>query len=103
LDYKECAGDDRDVKFGVPFSRHIKLRPRETVVFACILFKPRKAAAYDTRPPHARQGALLPEAIGSTLKLMKDPRLAASMDGKSMPFDAKRMVTAGSRHWSMQR
>ena len=28
-------------------------------------------------------------------KEMKDPRLAGSMDGKAMPFDAKRMVYGG--------
>ena len=28
-------------------------------------------------------------------KVMKDPRLADSMDGKSMPFDFKRMVYGG--------
>lgn len=28
-------------------------------------------------------------------KVMKDPRLADSMDAKSMPFDCKRMVYGG--------
>lgn len=77
LDYKECAGDDLNVKCGVPFPRQIKLKPGETVVFAYIVFK--------SRAHRDRVNA----------KVMKDPRLAASMDGKSMPFDAKRMVYGG--------
>ena len=28
-------------------------------------------------------------------KVMKDPRLAADMNGKSMPFDVKRMLYGG--------
>ena len=77
LDYKECAGDDLDVKIGVPFTRQIKLKPGETVVFAYILFK--------SRAHRDRVNA----------KVMKDPRLADSMDMKSMPFDHKRMVYGG--------
>ena len=30
-------------------------------------------------------------------KVMKDPRLAAQMDPKTMPFDVKRMVYGGFR------
>ena len=77
LEYKECAGDDLNVKCGVPFPRQIKLKPGETVVFAYIVFK--------SRAHRDRVNA----------KVMKDPRLAASMNGKSMPFDAKRMVYGG--------
>ena len=77
LDYKECVGDDLDVKFGVPFTRPIKLKPGETVVFAYILFA--------SRAQRDRVNA----------KVMKDPRLADSMDMKSMPFDHKRMVYGG--------
>jgi uncharacterized protein YbaA (DUF1428 family) len=32
LEYRECAGDDLDVKFGVSFTQTIKLKPGETVV-----------------------------------------------------------------------
>ena len=66
-----------DVKFGVPFTRPIKLKPGETVVFAYILFA--------SRAQRDRVNA----------KVMKDPRLADSMDMKSMPFDHKRMVYGG--------
>ncbi|MCC2643197.1 MAG: uncharacterized protein K0S45_3610 [Nitrospira sp.] len=77
LDYKECLGDDLDVKWGVTFPRQIKLKPGETVVFAYILFK--------SRAHRDRVNA----------KVMKDPRLAGSMDSKTMPFDHKRMVYGG--------
>ena len=38
LDYKECAGDDLNVKGMVPFPRRLKLKPGETVVFSWIVF-----------------------------------------------------------------
>ena len=76
LEYRECAGDELDVKWAVPFPRMIKLKPGETVVFAWILFK--------SRAHRDRVNA----------KVMKDPRLA-KMDPKSMPFDSKRMVYGG--------
>jgi len=41
LEYRECAGDDLDVKFGVSFPRTVKLKRGETVVFAWIVFNPR--------------------------------------------------------------
>ena len=77
LEYRECAGDDLDVKFGVGFPRTIKLKPGETAVFAWIVFK--------SRAHRDRVNA----------KVMKDPRLTSSMDSKSMPFDIKRMVYGG--------
>jgi uncharacterized protein YbaA (DUF1428 family) len=77
LEYRECAGDDLDVKFGVPFTRQMKAKPGETVVFAWIVFK--------SRADRDRVNA----------KVMKDPRLAEMMDLKAMPFDCKRMVYGG--------
>ena len=77
LDYKECAGDDLQVKFGFPFPRMMKVKPRETVVFSYIVFKSRK---------HRDQ---------VNARVMKDPRLAEMMDPKKMPFDTKRMVYGG--------
>jgi uncharacterized protein YbaA (DUF1428 family) len=77
LDYKECAGDDLKVKFGVPFPRQMKIKTGETVVFSYIVF--------NSRAHRDRVNA----------KVMKDPRLADSMDSKSMPFDVKRMVYGG--------
>ncbi len=76
LEYRECAGDDLNVKWGVPFPRRIKLKPGETVFFSWIVFK--------SRAHRDRVNA----------KVMKDPRLA-NMDPKSLPFDCKRMVYGG--------
>jgi uncharacterized protein YbaA (DUF1428 family) len=77
IDFKECVGDDLNVKMGVPFPKQVKVKPGETVVFSYIVFK--------SRAHRDRVNA----------KVMKDPRLADMMDAKAMPFDAKRMVYGG--------
>ena len=77
LDYKECAGDDLDVKVGVPFPRTVKLKRGETVVFAWIVFT--------SRAHRDRVNA----------KVMKDPRMKDICDPKDMPFDVKRMTYGG--------
>lgn len=77
LEFRECVGDDLKAKWGTPFPRLTKLRRGETVVFSWIVFK--------SRAHRNRVNA----------KVMKDPRLAAMMDTKAMPFDAKRMVYGG--------
>ena len=42
LDYKECVGDDIEAKWGTtPFSRVMKLKPSEVVVFSYIVYKSR--------------------------------------------------------------
>ncbi len=76
LDYKECAGDDLNVKWGVKFPRIIKLKPGETVVFSWIVYKSR-----------AHRDSV-------NAKVMKDKRFA-NMDMNSMPFDMKRMAYGG--------
>jgi uncharacterized protein YbaA (DUF1428 family) len=76
LEFRECAGDDLDVKGMVPFPRTIKLKRGETVMFSWIVFK--------SRAHRDRVNA----------KVMSDPRLSG-MDPKSMPFDCKRMVYGG--------
>ena len=68
LEYRECVGDDLKVKFGLPFSRLVKPKPGETVVFAWIVFK--------SRAHRDRVNA----------KVMKDPRLANMGNEKSMPI-----------------
>jgi uncharacterized protein YbaA (DUF1428 family) len=75
MEYRECAGDDLDAKFGVPFPKLMKLKRGETAVFAWIVFK---SKAHRDRVNAA---------------VMKDPRL--HMDMKKMPFDFKRMVYGG--------
>ena len=77
LDYKECVGDDLNVKWGLPFPRLTKLKAGEAVVFSWIVFK--------SRAHRDKVNA----------KVMKDPRLGNSMDIKSMPFDMKRMSYGG--------
>ena len=77
LDYKECTGDDLNVKMGVPFPRLTRFKRGETVVFSWIVYK--------SRAHRDRVNA----------KVMKDPRLANMCDPKSMPFDVKRMVYGG--------
>ena len=77
LDYKETAGEDLQTKFGVPFTRQMKLKPGETVIFAYVTFK--------SRADRDRVNA----------KVMKDPRIAEMCDPKNMPFNPKRMVYGG--------
>jgi uncharacterized protein YbaA (DUF1428 family) len=76
LDYKECIGDDLASKWGMPFTRLLKLKPNETAVFAYIVFK--------SRAHRDRVNA----------KVMKEMN---EMSGapKDMPFDMKRMVVGG--------
>lgn len=76
LEYRECVGDDLNVKMGVPFPKTIKVKPGETVVFSWIVYK--------SRAHRDRVNA----------KVMKDPRLL-EMCGKDMPFDCKRMAYGG--------
>ena len=77
LEYIECIADD--VKWGkrTSFPRSVKQKPGETVVFSYIVYK--------SRADRDRVIA----------KVMKDKRLAAMMDPKAMPFDAKRMIYGG--------
>jgi uncharacterized protein YbaA (DUF1428 family) len=77
LDYKECVGDDLNVKGMLPFTKSVKLKPGETVVFSWIVFK--------SRAHRDRVNA----------KVMKDPRLEGMANSKAMPFDVKRMVYGG--------
>lgn len=77
LEYRECAGEDLKVKWGVPFPRQMKVKAGETVIFSWVVFK--------SRADRDRVNA----------KVMKDPRLTNMMDPKDMPFDCKRMVYGG--------
>lgn len=77
LEYRECVGDDLNVKGTKTFPRQMRPKPGETVVFSWIVYK--------SRAHRDRINA----------KVMKDSRLAGMMDPKDMPFDAKRMVYGG--------
>jgi uncharacterized protein YbaA (DUF1428 family) len=75
LEYYECVGADLNLKFGLPFTRLVKTKPGETVVFAWIVYK--------SRAHRDRVNA----------KVMKDPRMQMPPEG--MPFDPKRMTAGG--------
>ena len=77
LSYQEAVGDDLNVKMGLPFPRLLKPKAGEVIVFAFITYRSR---AHRDRV---------------NKKVMADPRLKASMEGKAMPFDFKRMVWGG--------
>lgn len=77
LDYKECLGDDLNIKFCLPFTKGIKSKPGETIVFAYIVYKSRAHR----------------DKVNATV--MKDPRLNEICDPKNMPFDCKRMLYGG--------
>jgi uncharacterized protein YbaA (DUF1428 family) len=77
LEYRECVGDDLKVKMGVAFPRAAKAKPGEAVVFSWIVYK--------SKAHRDRVNA----------QVMKDPRIAAMMEGQDMPFDVKRMAYGG--------
>jgi uncharacterized protein YbaA (DUF1428 family) len=77
LEFRECVGDDLNVKGMTTFPSRVKAKPGETVVFSWIVFQ--------SRAHRDRVNA----------RVMKDPRLASMMDPKAMPFDSKRMVYGG--------
>jgi uncharacterized protein YbaA (DUF1428 family) len=74
LEYRECVGEDLDAKWGMPFSRALKLKRGETAVFSWVVFK--------SRAHRDKVNA----------KVMSDPRLQMP---EKMPFDLKRMVYGG--------
>jgi uncharacterized protein YbaA (DUF1428 family) len=75
LDYKECVAEDLNAKWGMSFSRMMKLKPGETAVFSYIVFK--------SRAHRDRVNA----------KVMKEMEKMDNME--EMPFDMKRMVYGG--------
>ena len=75
LDYKECVADDLQTKWGTPFSRMMKLKPGETVVFSYIVFR--------SRAHRDRVNA----KVMAEMENMGGPQ--------TMPFDVKRMVYGG--------
>jgi uncharacterized protein YbaA (DUF1428 family) len=75
--YHECIADDVKVGKLTSFPRALKLKKGELVMFSWVVY-PSKAVRKSVNK-----------------KFMKDPRLAAMMDPKSMPFDGKRMIYGG--------
>ncbi len=76
VDYKECSGDDLAAKGGTPFTKMMKLKPGETVIFAFVVFK--------SRAHRDRVNA----------KVIKE-LAAAGGPPQDTPFDMKRMVYGG--------
>jgi uncharacterized protein YbaA (DUF1428 family) len=77
LQYRECVADDVKPGEVTSFPQAVKLQDDETVVFAWIVYESR-----------AKRDEI-------NEKVMKDPRLNEMMEGKDMPFDAKRMFWGG--------
>lgn len=77
LAYVECVGDDVPVGKTTSFTRAVKLKEGETVVFSWITYKSR-----------AHRDAV-------NKKVMADPRLKDMMDPANSPFDGKRMIYGG--------
>ena len=76
LEYRECVGDDLNIKGVLPFPKMVKVKRGETVVFAWIVYK--------SKAHRDRVNA----------KVMKDPR-TSEMGETSVPFDVKRMAYGG--------
>ncbi|MBI3545347.1 MAG: DUF1428 domain-containing protein [Gammaproteobacteria bacterium] len=77
LKYTECLADDVKPGKHTSFPQSVKLKRGETVVFAWVVYKSRKHR----------------DSVNA--KAMKDPRLVAMMNHKTMPFDGKRMFWGG--------
>lgn len=77
LEYIEAVGDDLENKWGVPFTKAVKLKPGEVPFFSFIVFKSRA------------------DRDRVNKKVMSDPRLKKMMENGPMPFEVKRMVYGG--------
>jgi uncharacterized protein YbaA (DUF1428 family) len=77
LEFVECSADDVQYGKRTSFPRAVKLKSTEMVMFSYIVYKSR-----------AHRDKVM-------AKVMKDPRIAAMMNMKSMPFDGKRMIWGG--------
>ena len=75
LEYRECVGDDLAVKGELPFTKGIRTKPGETVIFAWVVYKSK-----------ADRNRIMK-------KIFTDPRMQP--DGSEMPFDMKRMMYGG--------
>ncbi|HEX3443150.1 MAG TPA: DUF1428 domain-containing protein [Chthoniobacterales bacterium] len=79
LEYRECIGDDFEVKDLVSFPRLAGTQPDETVVFSWVVFESRE---------HRDQ---------VNAKVMADPRIKEICDPDNPIFDFKRMAYGGFR------
>jgi uncharacterized protein YbaA (DUF1428 family) len=77
LEYRECVGDDLNVKSVLSFPKGIRSKAGETVIFAYVVYK--------SRAHRDKVNA----------KVMKDPRIAKMCDPNDMPFDCRRIIFGG--------
>ena len=77
LAYVEAVTDDVKPGKRTSFPQAVKLKDDEVVVFSWIVYRNRR------------------DRDRVNKRVMADPRLAAMMDPKKMPFDAKRMFWGG--------
>jgi uncharacterized protein YbaA (DUF1428 family) len=77
LKYREYVASDLDVKDVVPFTKRVKLKPGETLIYAAVEFK---SEVHRNKVMKA---------------IFADPELGAMMEGQKPPFDYKRMVYGG--------
>ncbi|HUP29175.1 MAG TPA: DUF1428 domain-containing protein [Usitatibacter sp.] len=77
LEYHEAVADDVKPGKVTSFPQAVKLKKGETVIFAWVIYKSRR------------------DRDRVMAKVMEDPRLAAMMDPKKLPFDGKRMFWGG--------
>lgn len=77
LEYIECVADDVKPGKTTSFPQAVKLKDDEVVMFSWIVYRNRR------------------DRDRINKRVMADPRLAAMMDPKNMPFDAKRMFWGG--------
>lgn len=77
LEYVECVAEDVKPGKVTSFPQSVQLRPDETVMFSWIVFNSR-----------AHRDEV-------NAKVMKDPRIADTMNPKAVPFDGQRMFWGG--------
>ena len=77
IQYVECVADDVKPGKWTSFPQAVKLKPDEVVIFSWATFANKKARDRANK------------------KIFEDPRIAALMDPKNMPFDGKRMFWGG--------
>ena len=80
LQYVEAVGDDLEVKYGLSFTKLVKPKAGETILFSWIVYK--------SRAHRDKVNA----------KVMTDPRLKKMMENSKMPFDMKRMAYGGFQY-----
>jgi uncharacterized protein YbaA (DUF1428 family) len=77
LEFRECVGDDLEVKDQASFSHLAGTKPDETVIFSWIGFESRESR----------------DQVNA--KVMADPRIKQMCDASNSPFDFKRMAYGG--------